>query len=89
MIHVNLAVPAAGIEVGGAMQYHIQPVARRVGIGKKIGWHTLRHSFATSLHRNGEGIKVVQELLAIPRVELRWMFTRRPSARASGEHRAE
>lgn len=45
------------------MQYHIQPIARSVGIGKKIGWHTLRHSFATSLHRNGEGVKVVQELL--------------------------
>jgi integrase len=45
------------------MQYHIQPVARAVGIQKKIGWHTLRHSLATTLHRNGEEIKVVQELL--------------------------
>jgi integrase len=45
------------------MQYHIQPIARIVGIRKEIGWHTLRHSFATALHRNGEGIKVVQALL--------------------------
>jgi len=45
------------------MQYHIQPAARAVGIRKKIGWHTLRHSLATSLHQNGEDIKVVQELL--------------------------
>jgi integrase len=30
---------------------------------EEIGWHTLLHSFASSLHRNGEGIKVVQELL--------------------------
>jgi site-specific recombinase XerD len=45
------------------MQYRIQPAARSVGIQKRIGWHTLRHSFATSLHRNGEGIKVMQELL--------------------------
>src|ERR1035437_2397853 len=51
------------VSLAKIMQYHIQPIARRVGIGKKIGWHTLRHSFATSLHRNGEGIKVVQELL--------------------------
>ena len=51
------------VSLAKVMQYHIQPMARRVGIGKKIGWHTLRHSFATSLHRNGEGIKVVQELL--------------------------
>lgn len=45
------------------MQCHIAPAARAVGISKKIGWHTLRHSFATSLLRNGEQIKVAQELL--------------------------
>ena len=45
------------------MQYHIAPAARAVGISKKIGWHTLRHTFATSLLRNGEEIKVAQELL--------------------------
>lgn len=45
------------------MQYRIQPTARAVGITKTIGWHTLRHSFATSLVRNGEDIKVAQELL--------------------------
>jgi|CZKR01.1.fsa_nt_gi integrase len=51
------------VSLAKIMQYHIQPIARRVGIGKKIGWHTLRHTLATSLHHNGEGIKVVQELL--------------------------
>ena len=45
------------------MQCRIQPTARELGITKTIGWHTLRHSLATSLHRNGEEIKVVQELL--------------------------
>jgi site-specific recombinase XerD len=45
------------------MQYRIQPTARAVGITKTIGWHTLRHSFATSLLGNGEEIKVAQELL--------------------------
>jgi len=45
------------------MQYHIQPTARAVGITKALGWHVLRHSLATSLHRNGEDVKVVQELL--------------------------
>ena len=45
------------------MQYRIQPTARAVGIAKTIGWHTLRHSLATSLLRNGEEIKVAQELL--------------------------
>jgi site-specific recombinase XerD len=45
------------------MQYRIQPTARAVGITKTIGWHTLRHSLATSLLRNGEEVKVAQELL--------------------------
>jgi integrase len=51
------------VSLAKVMQYHVQPIARSVGIEKKIGWHTLRHSFATSLHGNGEGVKVVQELL--------------------------
>jgi integrase len=51
------------ISLAKVMQCRIVPVARAVGISKKVGWHTLRHSFATSLHRNGEGIKVMQELL--------------------------
>jgi len=45
------------------LTHHIQPVARAVGIRKNIGWHTLRRCFATSLLRNGEEIKVAQELL--------------------------
>jgi integrase len=49
--------------LGKVMQYHIQPTARTLGITKRIGWHTLRHSLATSLLRNGEAIKVAQELL--------------------------
>jgi integrase len=51
------------VSLAKIMQHHIQRVACAVGITKKIGWHTLRHTFATSLHHNGEGIKVVQELL--------------------------
>jgi len=51
------------VSLAKIMQYHIQPAARAVGLRKKIGWHTLRHSLATSLHHNGEEIKVVQELL--------------------------
>lgn len=45
------------------MQYHIQPAAQRVGIGKQIAWHTFRHTYTTLLHANGEDVKVVQELL--------------------------
>jgi integrase len=51
------------VSLAKLMRCRIQPVASAVGITKKIGWHTLRHTFATLLHHNGEGIKVVQELL--------------------------
>ena len=45
------------------MSYHIQPAARRLGITKRIGWHTFRRTYTTLLHANGEDVKVVQELL--------------------------
>lgn len=41
----------------------IKPVAKRVGITKRLGWHTFRHTYSTLLRANGEDIKVVQELL--------------------------
>ena len=41
-----------------------QPVAKAIGIHKKIGWHTFRHSFGTLLKANGEDVKTVQELVA-------------------------
>jgi integrase len=45
------------------MRDYIQPAARRVGINKKMSWHTFRHTFSTLLKGNGEDVKVVQELL--------------------------
>ena len=45
------------------MQYHIQPAAERLGITKRLGWHTFRRTYTTLLHANGEDVKVVQELL--------------------------
>ncbi len=45
------------------MRYYIQPVAKRLGINKRVGWHTFRRTYTTLLHANGEDVKVVQELL--------------------------
>jgi integrase len=45
------------------MRNRIREVARCVGINKKIGWHTFRHTCATLLRASGADIKVVQELL--------------------------
>jgi integrase len=51
------------VSLAKIMRCHIQPAARQLGITKKIGWHTFRHTLATLLHEKGEGIKVIQELL--------------------------
>ena len=40
----------------------LQPAADRAGLGK-IGWHSLRHSFATALDMAGARMKVAQELM--------------------------
>jgi len=45
------------------MRCYIRPAARRVGITKRLGWHTFRHTYSTLLKANGEDVKVVQELL--------------------------
>ncbi len=45
------------------MKRYVRPVARKLGIQKRIGWHTFRRTFGTLLKANGEDIKTVQELL--------------------------
>ena len=45
------------------MGYHIQPMAKKLGITKRIGWHTFRRTYSSILQDNGEDVKVVQELL--------------------------
>jgi integrase len=39
------------------------PVIKRLGIAKRVSWHTFRRTYTTLLHANGEDVKVVQELL--------------------------
>jgi len=41
----------------------ILPVVRRLGITKRVGWHTFRRSFATLLYSSAENVKVTQELM--------------------------
>jgi integrase len=41
----------------------IRPVAKKLGIDKRIGWHTFRHSYSTILRSLGTDIKVQQDLL--------------------------
>jgi len=45
------------------MRHHIRPVARKLGITKRIGWHTFRHTYSTLLRSTGAELKIMQELL--------------------------
>jgi integrase len=44
------------------LNHHIRPLAKKIGINKRVGWHTFRHTFSSLLIQNGEDVKVVQEL---------------------------
>ena len=46
----------------------LQPTARRVGITKKIGWHTFRRTYSSLLAATGDDVKVVQELMRHARI---------------------
>jgi integrase len=45
------------------MRKFIRPVAQRIGIEKRFGWHTFRHTYSTLLRSVGTEFKVMQELL--------------------------
>jgi len=45
------------------MRKKIHPVAKKLGINKRIGWHTFRHSYSSILRSLGTDIKVQQDPL--------------------------
>ena len=45
------------------MSHHIQPLVKKLGMNKRVGWHTFRRTFTSLLTANNENVKVVQELL--------------------------
>jgi integrase len=45
------------------MRRQIRPVARKLGISQRIGWHTFRHTYSTLLRSTGAELKIMQELL--------------------------
>jgi integrase len=48
-------------------------LATKLGVNKRIGWHTFRRTFSSLLTQNGENVSVVQELMrhANPQTTLR------------------
>ncbi len=45
------------------MRTVIRPAAVTVGITRRFGWHTFRHTYSSLLKANGADTKVMQELL--------------------------
>jgi integrase len=45
------------------LRHYIQPIAKGLGIEKRIGWHTFRHTYSTLLRSLGVEFKVMQELM--------------------------
>src|SRR3984957_12879219 len=45
------------------LRKYIRPVAQRVGIQKRLGWHAFRHTYSTLLRSVGTEFKVMQERL--------------------------
>jgi integrase len=45
------------------LRKYVRPAAQRVGIQKRFGWYTFRHSYSTLLRSVGTEFKVMQELL--------------------------
>ncbi|MDF2377453.1 MAG: integron integrase [Verrucomicrobiales bacterium] len=57
------------------IQKAIKPAAQKAGIMKKINCHTLRHTFATHLLKQGADIRTVQELMGHADVRTTMIYT--------------
>jgi integrase len=53
----------------GACKWPIYRAAERAGI-RRVGWHVMRHSFASHLVMRGAPVKAVQELLRHQSIEM-------------------
>ncbi len=45
------------------MEDHVRPAAQRASIAKRLGWHTLRHTFGTLVKSQGADVATTQALL--------------------------
>ena len=45
------------------LRRHVRPALERIGVKKRIGWHSFRHGLGTMLRQKGVDVKTAQELL--------------------------
>jgi integrase/recombinase XerD len=70
-----------------ARQLHrlVRLAATRAGIAKRVGVHTLRHSFATHFLEQKTDIRVIQVLLGHKKLDTTALYTRVVAVSAIGE----
>jgi len=57
------------------LQKAIKQAEKKTGINKRVGCHTLRHSFATHMLEGGLNIRVLQELMGHADVKTTEIYT--------------